>query len=235
MKYIELNNVAFNAFTIIAVMCHPDEVGKRNEYWTCLLIKMIVETSADGEALEELPSSMLEVLLNAPSYTEVHNRAIDNSIKGHVAGLILLSYAFMAETDQEEPSMRKAKHITSWILKKHSTGSSIGKTLPSLDKFWSEFRSVAHLWAAFLVLQEQGSVLLSENVNEFLGIAEWFREFGEGCFPSRVKNSEALLDPEQTWRPHPDYLILTATKGYPEKITFPECMANALKSYKSKR
>ena len=239
MPYLDIKGGLFEPLVILATMFHPNNIEHRIEFFVCSLVKEFLET--DDKDLEFLPSTFdIKVLLNAPSYNSVYNRAMDESVKGHVAGWLLWSYAFLVKTDQDEPSLRKAKHIMKSMLNLYpTTGLKIGKTLPSLDKFWTEFRSVAHLWAALLVLQSQHEnpelseiYLLPENLDIFLGISEWFRDFGEGCFPSRILNPQSLLDPGETWKPHPDHPVEVIL---PEKITFPECMANALKSYKSKR
>ena len=117
-------------------------------------------------------------------------------------------------------------------LEPESRGGKIGKSLVSINNCWQEFHNVAHLWAAHMVWrtdkseEEAVAMLSQENIPEFIGISEWFRKFGEGCYPRNSK-PQPILEPSIMWKPQPEYHVLDIT---PEKINFSDKLKDILKT-----
>ena len=74
--------------------------------------------------------------------------------RAKMSGLILVEFAAMSRTGPKKPSLRQATHVASVIACEQSNHGRKRATFPSdeddLRKYFSSFRSVAHLWAAFM-------------------------------------------------------------------------------------
>ena len=167
---------------------------------------------------------MVCILLNASSYEDTVERAVKASKKGSVAGDILDYVAQMYFTGHKQPSVRKAVYVAEKYLSNAVDGYSkkSGSSSIFIYECWKEYKTVAHLWAAFRVLQfsnqeeENKHILNNDNpllqlhnrgLDKFLAIAEAFRNFGESYISPIIKSHELLLPPGETWKVPDSYSL----------------------------
>ena len=110
---------------------------------------------------------------------------------------------------------------------------------PTLMKAWKNYRTVAHLWGAFRIIQDipglrptdSEVVLAAENLDLYWVHAEALRQFGEAFILESGTHAEPLLPPDGAWRPPESTnipLVLT------DPLPLPDWMEQTLEAY-SKR
>ena len=142
-----------------------------------------------------------------------------------MAGDVLLRVVVLGHIGDSEPSVRKALFSLRNFaigLRSDENGEQLEgrefKAIPdteeSLRHYWSQYRAVAHFWAAHRVLEQivpffEIPAALSEDalLQQFLGHSEWFLQFGLGK-TSRNDKVGTLLELAGMWvcRPRPDAL-----------------------------
>jgi hypothetical protein len=143
------------------------------------------------------PEDLIKFLQRAPA--TVRTDAIKKSNDGQAAGSIL-RYLYHLTFLKREPSLTQGREL---FIEYHNFKYGLGRprkhearlrntyTDTILQEIWKEFSSVAHYWAAFLVLHDDNIIidnnaLLNIELPKFLGIAEHFAEFGAFCTNKHV-------------------------------------------------
>lgn len=147
------------------------------------------------------------IVSDSPPYEAVIKRSHQNPGRLVIAGEILFLIMQLEKNCPGKASVNLACHI---IEHQHQ----VSKT--TILKAWKEFKTVSHLWAAFMVSMwesEEDEDFMKEidpfdpeSLSGFLGLAEEFRKFGETNFPKGAKGS--TLDINKMW---------TTPTGFPLK------------------
>lgn len=146
-------------------------------------------------------------LLDSPSLKTVNSRLETAFFIGSTVGDMLSVQLACAIHHPQHLGVNKAAHLKSVDLKDSRPHQRrVSTEIPKIKRWWSEFRSVAHFWAAFQLWnldldQDPGfSPFHSESLPNFLAAAEWFRQMGEQCFSKGQRSRQGpLLDPTKTW------------------------------------
>jgi len=166
-----------------------------------------------GEELEEIFLQMggRPTLCNSPEYEKIIDLYGLNTYKGSLAGLILYYIWRMDATNATSgASVNKAKFLVNKLFREKRDPQS--KNYPFNEKFinkaWSDFKPVSHLWAAFMIWEIWGrpieySPFLPLCILRFISLAEKFRKFGINYFPRGQK--VPILLSEETWFPSKDF------------------------------
>jgi hypothetical protein len=124
--------------------------------------------------------------------------------------------AALAVADRESPQARNqaslteaARRVEEWCTKHQIVGGKIENVIRNL---WRKYRCVAHLWAAFYVLND-GNVweLLpaSASMSLFLGTAQWLFEQGARIVPRGRRHGDTVLSAQDAWTIPDTYVQLT--------------------------
>lgn len=135
---------------------------------------------------------LIKILQRAPA--NVRTDAMRRSNDGQAAGSIL-RYLYHLTFLKRVPSLKQGKDLfIEYYHSKYGPGRprkgevrvSSTYTETALQEIWKEYSSVAHYWAAFLVLhgdiiEPTDTPLLNLDLAKFLRIAAHFAEFGVFC------------------------------------------------------
>lgn len=138
------------------------------------------------------PEDLIKILQRAPA--TVRTDAIRRSDYGQAAGSIL-RYIYHLAFLKREPSLTQSRKLfienypskyRPGRPKKDEERISSTYTDTILKKVWKEYSSVAHYWAAFLVLHTDNVILTDTplrdiDLDDFSRIAAHFAEFGAFC------------------------------------------------------
>lgn len=234
-RHIELMKDNFDGLRVYSVMAYPDSERERNEFMACNVADIML--NANGTAADDdisIPESILRAILNAPSLEVVRDCHAESARQGSIAGDVLNYLAEMHVSGVKEPSIRKAIYIETHFLNNGlgkglcGDGKTVGISDPSIRDCWEKYKSVSHLWAAYRVCffgeKEDGfpavcAALVDENLAKFLGIAEWFRAFGENFIPKRQTEPVLPLDAWRVPESHPIQPANLTHKGLPDWMT----------------
>lgn len=214
MPKLEIRGNASDVFWILAVATFPKDAKLRKYYYAIKHAEQeLAESHAKGFA--EVENQYLRDLLDAPSRGDMKSRAETAAKAGMTAGYFLLGVFGMELFPERfpEPSGRKAIALAQAFAKgkKFGKDSSGKKTAlfegeTTITKHFKEFSSVAHLWAAMLLLQEivgRQVFASSAAIKVYLEVARTFQEFGCRFVPKRVaklaRAPKPLLDSKKVW------------------------------------
>lgn len=245
MPDLEISKSSFDALVVYAAMAHPSDECYRDEFLAAMVARCLLEAADENKEDIEIPASIVRILLNAPSYEDIVERATNSAKKGSIAGDILDYIAQMHFTGHKQPSVRKAVYVAEDYLSNavNGYGEKSGSSNIFIYKCWDEYKTVAHLWAAFRVRQFASQQqknngffnleepLCGDYLDKFLTVAEVFRIFGEGFAPPIVKSHESLLPKDETWKVPESYSLPNV---YLSIQDMPDWIVKRLKGY-SKR
>lgn len=226
-------------WAVEAIMYFPNDESRRDEYLfvekmykTLDLRKVVVSPDAT------LTHRQIDIynLIHSRSYQEIMDSIKESSKKGMVAGYVLLVLYIMDRFGMEEPSMNKAIHVAQEYAKRTEYGddTEIHRSERFIRKYWDEYKSVAHFWAAFLVNADYPytpeKTIFNAGFQTFLEVSAGIYEFGTSYVPARPKTPEPVLDKASSW-------------GLPESVQPchlqtdipPIFLIEALKNYKAPR
>lgn len=203
---------------ILSVMAYPNDDKARKK----LLANISSKASGDAKldkglrgGLGEIFSKMggIPTLHDSPEYIEIIKQYNLSVYRGHLAGAVL-HYIWRIEVSSASSgaSVNKAKFLVVELFKEIKNEITAWKDYPFNEKYisqaWSDFKPVAHLWAAFLQWDMWGrpedlAPYRPLGVNGFISLSEKFRTFGITHFP-RAKNA-ATLSSEKTWAPPKEF------------------------------
>jgi hypothetical protein len=160
-----------------------------------------------GAPIIMMPEDLLRFLERAPAV--VRNDAMRRSVDGQAAGSIL-RYVYHLCVLKEESSLTKGIELfQKFYHSNYGRGrpkegeERYGRSFSSskIKNIWKEYRSVAHLWAAFLVSNDDVIIpdnepLKSVDFARFLSTATFFEEFGTNFNSKNTKKEHRLLNSE---------------------------------------
>jgi hypothetical protein len=223
-------HTVYPGFRILATMVYPMDHTERQELYSALVAKFLenpLNTPEDTDIWKRPPSisevsGLLRARNQARASNDIFRQAQEKSKKGSVAGEALILIRQLAEHGHGG-SIRTACEILAEAGKQRRltmAGAPILVNATSLrDNAWSPYKPVAHLWTAHNILslptgksfEEKSSPTRSwfedrPAFEEFLALAEDFRDFGEKHVPhgrataSAERGPMPTLLPTETWR-----------------------------------
>ena len=187
-----------------AVMYFPTDKHLRESRYAIEIAKGELAAMDSGDRVE-LDKETLTQLIDAPSFEELKCKTVIAVKKGVVAGDILASIYLMHRFEMPEPSLKKAVHVAQRFAAKNPYGDStpMNKSRTMNRKIFNEYKTVAHLWAAFRLnlayRYADDRELFFEKLPFFLEVSAGLFEFGTRFIPYRAKPAEPILPPEGMW------------------------------------
>ena len=160
-----------------------------------------------GAPMIVMREDLLSFLERAPAV--VRNDAMRRSVDGQAAGLILRYVYHLCVLKQESSLTKGIELFQKFYHSSYARGRPkeaeeryIGTFSSSkIKKIWKEYRSVAHLWAATLVFNDDVITPTDEPLKRidfagFLATADYFAEFGTSFSSRNTKKEQRLLNAE---------------------------------------
>jgi hypothetical protein len=226
MPALQLKGVPEDRNLVHATMLFPSNEDLRDRFLAVLRAEALIKDCAESDIVS-LSALDVHFLIDAPRWDgEFNALATDSTKRACIAGDILSSLYLMWVLKIDEPSLNKAIHIEiDFAQGKGKKGNKKpkygdGDTLPVSEseyrKYWREYISVAHFWAAVRLQRSHpfgdGKNPLSEdNYQAFLGVAQAIFQFGSKFIPKRARPRSAILDPLECWQ-LPDSVAATHLK-----------------------
>ena len=188
-----------------AVMAYPDDKQLRDQFFA-VCMEDVKLREAKTQQILPVSTETLRLILEAPGSTEFNRMNREKTKRGVVAGNILASMYLMDKFSITEPSMNKAIFVVQKFAASatYGDGSEIAKSERMVREAWSQFHSVAHLWAAVELNKayqyaQKNEIFSPEYFHDFLGVAASLYEFGISFVPLRAKIKRPILDPNTSW------------------------------------
>lgn len=182
---------------IEARMLWPDDANTRNRYVNAVAIKLAAGNIDRVPLPTPTPTEvreLAEAMLSAPRIEDFQDEVPDAYERGMVAGDILRRAVGYQETGRENTSLGDIKGALSDLL-----GPAQRLSVKTIDNtVWPRYRSVAHLWAAYVHRsKETDSTAFPCRVRAlpiFLAVAEAYRRRGE-MIRLTAKSPSTVLQP----------------------------------------
>lgn len=226
----------FNVLEVLGAMLFPRDAVKRKQFIILIKSMQLIELINNDELLYESKDDLIDLLkqiatelIKTPLFDDIMKGFIKNKvyIGSRIAGEILIYIRQMAYdkriTEHNNPKLREASTLKAKAIievKFNSdkciplNGGNIFLGKKSHD-FWTKYKSVAHLWAAYHelsgdspedILTEKNIPISLDNFPLFLSVAENYRKWGETYEKKRGnKTQKYILDKNETWKVPPDY------------------------------
>jgi len=199
-----------NGNWILSIMEFPSDPAGRQTAYAIRSVETALALAPDERHLS-VSRDALGLILGAANSAGMRGRIANSVMRGSVAGDLLVTlYTLNSFPDYfDKPSMNQAIHVASAFGRAVRKDPVFTPTSASeIRECFHEFRTVAHLWAAFrlnmsLPIRSNGDWLATpEAFNDFLGVAAALQDFGcRFCPPARVKaNRRPLLGHNDLWR-----------------------------------
>lgn len=200
-------------FTVHAVMLYPENVIVREEFLETLHVQVASQLLYEEAKENGLPESVplhehTNIWIQKQAGPLLDNTA-ENAWAASVAGDVLLWYV-QIHTHCPPASINKAMEIAEQYLSNatDSFGEHGPRSLREIKTAWASYKSVAHLWAAFRVIQFRAGntaardilahfLLMYDSLPSFLAMAAWFRQAGTTLRSQGQRTP--ILDPHKTW------------------------------------
>jgi hypothetical protein len=218
--------LALADLTIWTVMVYPQDANARDEFLVAVYADMLADlldkgfvSNDRGEVVKAqlmfdefiLKHGGFATLAQAPNVHEGLLRARERFFPGVLAGSILLRTIQLAVSDLSY-SVNKAVDLMIRSLNEINDGKKRGSCSErTLWDAWMDYKSVAHLWAAYLTEDpnlEQSTLLIplqGIKLSRFFAGVGYFHQIGtQLCAKGQVK---PVLDPSETWRCPPDLRV----------------------------
>lgn len=202
-------------FHILAIMLYPkqDDEQKRNDLLLSLHVAMHPDVQCEGQVKVSIPASTFSVIRGSGDFKKLLDDAANESfLYGLVSGYICGWCVFRAQfsSTMNSASLGAACRMIEEAFRK--TGR-IGGSVDNIKKNkWPIFRSVAHLWAAYIIFMENYENGLEDlfhgklhALEGFVLVSEYIREKGESHRPKGARASDTLLNSEDTWKADRSY------------------------------
>lgn len=153
----EIDITGFSPATAMAVllpyMAQPADVDKRERLYAYLWAKIAVESEID------FPQRMLSRLVEA-AQVGVGTQFSDAAPGGCMAGDVLLVLLEMAKNKIPDAGLDKAQHVvsTEYQASVDEKGKEFRAGRDTVNDKWKQYRNVAHLWAAYLLMVREAEV-----------------------------------------------------------------------------
>lgn len=181
---------AADAVAVYTAMCWPHEPQLRRQYQ--LHKRLLRQTGKlPGDELVQLTAEDIRTLLQSPPAAKLEDDAEEAAKQGYVAGDVLLSMylmdrfsALLPPTGSKGASLSKAF----WVAKcradngrRFGNGDEMPAATKTVQKRWTDFRGVAHFWAAHAFLIKMWPVEEVRSASffpTFMSTASFFFDFG---------------------------------------------------------
>lgn len=200
MNFHSSFEAAFLPFEVAAYMLYPSDEKLRNAFLAQKMADFALHCSIEDE-LESVPIDILKDLLENPEKSGMDT--IEKFvIRGSIAGEILL-YLIKLSVSNEDPSVGMAIHLGTHYFSgvKNTSGRRIASSKRTIWRIWSNYKSVAHFWAA-LQLHFQSTFDLSNpsDSDSLLQLLSLANELGELARTLESKRSkEAAYAQDELW------------------------------------
>ncbi len=188
---------------IYSLMLFPGDRDSATDFVTYGLVKTFTgKVEGDRELVEGLPKFIVENLLMGPSGPRRCEIYADREQRGLMIGQVYLSVYGMSTVRARGASLNEA---IQWLI---DEGMPFSKA--TVMKYWTPYKKVAHLWAAYLSLCKAKApenwldLIMNEHFGTFLWQAEVYRCWAAKFVPSGAKHP--LVSSDESW-PVPDELI----------------------------
>ncbi len=202
----------------LAVMIYPQDPDARNQFVATLKIYLTEDMVEHGVCSPDMhiaiqndlliPHGGLKTLNYAPGIETVHDQIEQGTLRGLLVGSILYRIIQM-----EVLGIKYGINRAIDIVEKGGKHLSIpGPTSRrSLQGFWIQYRSVAHLWGAYVVLNYLPVVgdPSFKQLRRILSFAEFLRRIGV-ILPLHERNG-FILNPSDTW-------VIPSTLKFPPNL-----------------
>ena len=140
---------------------------------------------------------------------------------GHLYGLTTgyilgwcWSRAQFADTAPSASLSAACRMVAEAYRKTRRSGGSLGNIKTHK---WPAYRSVAHLWTAYILFNEYGWLkqLLDGDISivtNFISVSEYFRQFGESHRAKNARATDTLLPVDDTWKCDPTDFEVPSTE-----------------------
>jgi hypothetical protein len=154
------------------------------------------------DATIDVPAEYVDALIDSPTLSEVREAAKPLFARAALVGHVVAEIIGRRDRGVGRAQIGAVQHDVAqrFSSKQKITGYKVSRS--SVESAWGDWRSVAHLWAAYV----SRSVRLGDlvfpcrhgSLAVFLGLAEAYRQIGETWRPKQ--GDRTLLDAEQTWQ-----------------------------------
>lgn len=201
---IRLHHRPEDAAWVQAVMYFPRDKYLRESWFAVETTNSQLHQIADDERFE-VDARTLRHLIDAPSFDALKAETAKAIKGGSIAGDVLASIYLMHRFQIPEPSIKKAMHIAARFAKKakYGDGSTIPRSRRKIQEHWRNYKSVAHLWAAFRLNKAypyaEPAECFVDKLTDFLGVSSALLNFGKTFVPYRSKPQLPVLDLPNVW------------------------------------
>lgn len=196
-----------------AYMLFPKNELLRVQYFILKEIEFKCDIAESrNEDVMALPVAYVNELLLAPSTDDYEEQIKTIAHKGCISGFMLTSLAVL-KANGESPSLRKAAHLASKWYKdrmKQDNETPLVSDPRNFLKYWNEYKTVSHFWAANNLMQENNSSWkLKPNKPDLLihSIAKQIASSAGEIVPSNRKNPEVIFSQTEVFHLPPQYHI----------------------------
>jgi hypothetical protein len=187
-------------------MLFPNDESTRESYLNRELALRVCNAAHPSEHVSIEPQ-MLMALADGPGMEELSRQAVEATKRGTVAGDMMNLIYEMHGRGVSEPSFGKAiEGYKSFAPgKKYGDSEALKYSEQTLRNYFDEFRSVAHLWAAFRMNQgpyayaPDGREIFHDEASliKMLGVAKGIQEFASTFIPKRTKPALPIIGVEE--------------------------------------
>lgn len=204
---------------LVGVMLAPDDEAKQRAYEAAIFGRCARGVTSDPELGDvQWPGDIVRQMLNAPEYDGVvadlffkpgaRSPAKTETARFLFAGTIV-GYAVLI------PILLRFRHgivvgrtaafriLEQWLSNENRL---VGARIRNLQNFWKSYQSAAHLWAAFILLDEHFPADFTEFIG-FLCVSEFIRNLAERH--NAPHSREMLLDARLTWKVPQSFVLPT--------------------------
>ena len=201
----------FASLYLLAHMAFPQDRDARNALIVWNHTDQQQRESAE-HTVSSLPWGAVRVLMNAPLPPDMFRDFGKAIIRGSRAGFIFVTLSLQAKQSSQEASVNRAVKTSGKLLGDLKGCDNVPLEFCAnghrkLWDDWTEYRSVAHLWAAYLKMtkrkkdQPKYDPFSRSNIEQFLRGAEYLRAWGEWyTVRGQQHHHGPVLDPKNTWR-----------------------------------
>jgi hypothetical protein len=241
---LPLEGDEYDGIRVQALMLGPDDPGFRRAFFAANVVR-VHEWDLPGPAVE-VDRQILGDLLHAPAYPvlqqEVASRTKDATLAAYVVIGLFLMWKFPqlhGARNLGGTSLNKAFHFCSYIAReldwKYGDGTRLPQGETKIKACWTQYKSVAHLWAAHswnLAFPLGGRTsLYREHLPEFLGAARYFQMFGrEPILDKKASKRQETILGEDVWEV-PDTVRAVLPYDDDPAVYQDSPLARALRSY----
>jgi hypothetical protein len=201
---------------IEAVMLWPDAPERRGRAFAAFdadRMKNAIPALDAPDDIAMLTHRQLHEILNfvsgAPRLSDIREDSQKAFVHGVACGLVVGEIIRRRDAGHARAQLGTVMDAAAAIL----TGAGgVPLSRKTLDAVWPRFRTVAHLWTAYLLTAatsgEPTFPCRLDKLADFLSVAEWYRIEGESFRPKQSDRPVLLAD--KTWRMPSDVPMIPA-------------------------